>query len=328
MPTSNSPVGITRVILLGFALVALLIGIDYVVLKATNPSKVIGHHYYMALGNSLSFGYQPNLNFTSGFVDDVFTKLHAANVTDLVNYACAGETTTSMISGGCPGRIDHHGSYIGPQLQAAVDFLHAHPGQVSPITIELGSNDVLPLWNDTTCAVNSAATVEAALATMDTNLTATILPKLVRAVQTNTGVRPGDLHLLNYYNPFAKNCPDSASFVHELNDHLAADAAQFRIPVVDVYTAFGGDAGMAHNVCDLTPQAYTWICNTEFHDVHPTTTGYEVIAQAVELALGLPGTNPLPGIAPNLPIGPAPTLPPTTPDTTPTGIRDIPRWSM
>ena len=70
------------------------------------------------------------------------------------------------------------------------------------------------------------------------------------------------------------------------------DAAKFRVPVVDVYNAFGGDAGTADNVCTLT-----WICSS-FHDIHPTNAGYLKIANAVKLALGLPGGSALPGIVP------------------------------
>jgi lysophospholipase L1-like esterase len=108
--------------------------------------------------------------------------------------------------------------------------------------------------------------------------------------------------MLNYYNPFAKECPDSGPFIRTLNDHLAADAAQFRIPVVDVYAAFGGDAHQAENIC-----AYTWMCS-RFHDIHPTTQGYRIIATAIENLLGIPGTGPGPGVNPPPIIATPPTL--------------------
>jgi len=278
-------------IALAILLVAALVGVDLLVLNANNPAQALSPHYYMALGDSLSFGYQPNLDFSSGFADDIYNDLHKANVTDVVNYACAGETTDTMIHGGCIGRFAHHGSYTGPQLHAAIDFLTAarNQGRVSPITLEIGSNDVLPDWDQTTCT--AGPNVDADLARMDDNLTKVILPQLLAALQSKTNAGNGDLHLLNYYNPYAKECPASAPFVNELNSHLQADAAQFKIPVVDVYTAFGGDSATASAIC-----AYTWMC-TSFHDVHPTNAGYQVIAHAVEIALGLPGTGPLPGIA-------------------------------
>jgi lysophospholipase L1-like esterase len=121
------------------------------------------------------------------------------------------------------------------------------------------------------------------LNTLDTNLTQTILPKLVAAQSVALATVGPPFLLLNYYNPFARICPDSGVFVHELNDHLATDAAQFHIPVVDVYTAFGGDDHMADNLC-----TYTWVCNSNAnYDFHPTTTGYRVIAHAVDQALGI-----------------------------------------
>lgn len=276
---------------LSLLLVLALVAVDVAVLGVKSPLEALSPHYYMALGNSLSFGYQPNLDFSSGFVDDIFNKdLHPVGVTNVVNDACAGETTYTMINGGCAARFAHKGSYTGAQLQAALNFLNnpRHKGRVSPITLEIGVNDVINNWDAATCSVSPNANVD--LATMDFNLTNTILPELIKALATTTGATSGDLHLLNYYNPFAKECSNSAQFVHILNDHLQKDAAQFKIPVVDVYSAFGGDAGMASHICD-----YTWMCDSRFHDIHPTNKGYEKIAEAVKSALGLPGTNPITG---------------------------------
>jgi lysophospholipase L1-like esterase len=285
-------------------LVVALVAMDLLALALNNPAKVLQNHYFMALGNSISFGYQPNLNFTSGYVDDLFTDLAKANVTDEVNYACAGESTATMIHGGCPGHLIHHNAYQGPQLDAAVSFIQQHPGQVNPITLELGSNDVLPDWNETTCAPSDGAAAD--LATLDANLTQTILPRLLAALGPAPLHQVVDVVLLNYYNPFVIVCPASTDFAHELNNHLAADAAQFRISVVDVYAAFGGDAGMADTICGNPAKgipAYTWMCNNEFHDLHPTNDGYRAIANAVEHALGYPGLNPnginpVPNLAP------------------------------
>jgi lysophospholipase L1-like esterase len=274
---------------LSLLLVVTLLGLDVVALQVTGMGRQLGHHYFLALGDSITFGYQPDLNFTAGYVDDVFADLQKAGVTDVVNYGCAGETTTSMIQGNCLGHLIHHNGYTGPQLTAAVKFLHAHPSRVSPITLEIGANDLLPDWNDATCMPTSS--VNSDLATMDHNLTHTILPSLVNTLEAPSGSRPGDLVMLNYYDPFIKHCPGSTGFVHMFNDHLAADAAVYRIPIVDVYTAFGGDMLMAANICQ-----YTWYCDPQFHDFHPTTLGYRKIADAVENALAYPGVGPAPGV--------------------------------
>jgi lysophospholipase L1-like esterase len=303
-PTAGGsrPVNLLTVGVFSALVLLALIAVDAVTLGRNNPLEALSPHYYMALGNSLSFGYQPNLDFSAGFADDIINDLRKANVTtssqpistEIVNFACAGETTATMINGGCVGQFAHHGSYTGAQLQAALAFLRdpRHQGRVSPITLEIGANDVLVDFDDKTCTVGSG--FDADLARMDANLTDIILPDLTSALTSAKGARAGDLHLLNYYNPFAKVCPNSASFVHEVNDHLQADAAQYRIPVVDIYTAFGGDSGMASHICD-----YTWYCSSRFpRNIHPTNEGYQVIANAVESALGLPGAGPSIGGAP------------------------------
>jgi lysophospholipase L1-like esterase len=275
---------------LSLLLTLALVALDLVVLGLKNPVQAMGPHYYMALGDSLSFGYQPNLDFSAGFADDIFNTLHKqGDVTAIVNYACAGETTETMIQGGCIARYAHKGSYTGPQLAAAVDFLSEdkNRGRVSPVTLEIGANDVLPDWDAASCSASPNTAAD--LATMDSNLTRVILPELLHVLKTSTGAPTGDLHLLNYYNPFARACPNSAPFIHLLNSHLAADAAQFKIPVVDVYdVAFGGDAEMASKIC-----SYTWYCSV-YQDIHPTNAGYAAIAQAVEVSLGLSGMPPVP----------------------------------
>ncbi len=298
--------------------VTLALVILNVALITPAASGVFTQHYYVAVGDSLSFGYQPNLDFSHGFADDLFADLQRAEVTakerntnHLENYACAGETSTTMINGGCRGRDFLKIPYSGPQLDAVIAFMLAHKGDISPVTFEIGANDVLPDWNAATCTASSATDdhikqVDDNLTRIDTssnqasrdpNNTANgILQRLTNALTltpplpgprgpANTQARPGDLVMLNYYNPFAKACANSAPFVKKLNEHLAADAAKFGIPIVDVYTAFGGDAGMAGNICNLT-----WYCARQ--DIHPTNAGYQVIATAVKGVLGYPGVNP------------------------------------
>jgi lysophospholipase L1-like esterase len=296
------PVSLLTVAVFSALLLIALIAVDAVTLSRHNPIATLSPHYYMALGNSLSFGYQPNLDFSSGFADDIVNDLRQANPntkgqpvsTEIVNFACAGETTATMINGGCVGQFAHHGSYSGAQLQSALAFLRdpRYQGRVSPITLEIGANDVLVDFDAQTCAVGSG--FDADLARMDSNLADIILPDLTKALTTAHGAQVGDLHLLNYYNPYAKTCPNSTPFVHEVNDHLQADAAQYRVPIVDIYTAFGGDSAMASHICD-----YTWYCDPRFQgNIHPTTQGYRIIANAVEAALGLPGSGPAIGGAP------------------------------
>src|SRR5689334_4134500 len=80
--------------------------------------------YYMAIGDSLAFGYQPDLNWDDGYSNYFYSNLQGHGVTDYDNLACPGETTATMINGGCPYSVLRKYPYIGPQLKAAVNYLH------------------------------------------------------------------------------------------------------------------------------------------------------------------------------------------------------------
>ena len=96
---------------------------------------------YLALGTSLTVGYQPGRGETAkGYVDDLRRSMQQQipGLT-LRNVGCPGETSRSMISG--KHSLCHYAA--GSQLDAAVAFLEAHPGQVAFITLEVGANDLV-----------------------------------------------------------------------------------------------------------------------------------------------------------------------------------------
>ena len=135
---------------------------------------------YLALGDSLAYGYQaatfrsefPNVDestFDTGYVDDLsawFRQLKRP--IDTTNFGCPGETSDSLIRGGrgpltgfayvpnpafcgdqpAPGvgaifsKAWLHKSYPGTQLDAALAFLRKHP-HTNPITLDVGANDTL-----------------------------------------------------------------------------------------------------------------------------------------------------------------------------------------
>jgi lysophospholipase L1-like esterase len=97
--------------------------------------------YYLALGDSLSQGVQPDAAGTSvetaqGYPDQLQEILHRSQPgLQLVKLGCPGETTGTMINGG----ICHYGQ--GSQLAAATAFLAAHRGHTALVTIDIGAND-------------------------------------------------------------------------------------------------------------------------------------------------------------------------------------------
>src|SRR6202453_5492960 len=98
--------------------------------------------YYVALGDSLSLGVQPNADGVTvpteqGYPDQLYATLHRNRPgLRLVHLGCSGETTKTMLNGGIcqyPG---------GSQLAAATPFLRAHRGHVFLVTIDIGANDL------------------------------------------------------------------------------------------------------------------------------------------------------------------------------------------
>ena len=171
-------------------------------LAASNDSKA--PVYYLSLGDSLAAGEQPTLppgqNFgDEGYADQLYAIEHAKTPNlQLVKIGCGGESTASMITavptvevpgiGPVPyeGRGDHYFcSYPhGSQLAEAVNFLHAHHGFVSFVTLDIGANDIGQLG----------------FVAGQTQIRAN-LPVILSALRDAAG--PGVLIIgMNYYDPF------------------------------------------------------------------------------------------------------------------------------
>ncbi len=262
-------------LLLIFSAMTLIAALSLAFSPPAHAQSFVGpKKYYLALGNSLAFGYQPNLDWDDGFNDDFFSNLKSHGAQQLINMACPGETSSTFINGGCPYAVLKKYIYFTPQLQAAVNFIKNHAGQVSPVTLDIGANDVLGDINASNCTVSSSWSSD--LSTVQKNL-GTILSQLKSALNGS-----GDLLLMNYYDPYQNQCPNSVSYVQQLNSTIASVAAQYSVPLADVFTAFGGAAVPDPNTCN-----YTWICNIIFHDIHATDSGYSAIAGAFEATYGL-----------------------------------------
>ncbi len=247
----------------------------------TTPATLLGpKSFYLALGDSLAYGYQPNGDYTHGYADYFYQNLKTHGVSYYANMGCTGETTTSMMNGLCTLAILRKYPYLGSQLLAAADYLHRHAGLVSPVTLDIGADDVSQDINYSTCAINAKVTKD--LATMDYNLTHTILPTLTAAMMLR-GQMTGDLLIMNYDNPYQNHCPNSGPFALALNQHLASDISSYPATLVDVFTAFGGAATPNPDLC-----ADTWMCShyPSSLAIHATDTGYQTIASTFEQTVG------------------------------------------
>ena len=119
---------------------ALLVSTLQVGMPAAHAGSKATATYYLALGDSVAAGFQPNTGLTTGYVGRVWRHFRTEIPgLGLRNLACPGETTASMITG--KRSKCHYGA--GSQLDAAVSFLGAHAGAIAFITIDIGANDLI-----------------------------------------------------------------------------------------------------------------------------------------------------------------------------------------
>lgn len=250
-----------------------------------NPPK----QYYLALGDSLAYGYQqakydaeyPTIDpstFNTGYVDGFSKQIAAIRPhIQIVNYACPGESTATFLNGGCDWpKVLLHSSYPDSQMQAAIGFLEQHHGQVSPITIDLGANDVvIPIKNcliaanRQECLNGIPSLVASAVESLDTILS-----------QLRAAAPYSEIIVLQYYNPFAAVAPSTSALVKLANDGIAQDAARQGARVADAFTLFNGSAlPQPATLCSMGP-----FCPPT--DVHPNDTGYGAIATQLWAASG------------------------------------------
>lgn len=245
--------------------------------SSNHGSSLIGpKKYYLALGDSLAFGYQPDFDFFQGYVDDFFTDLKKHGVKQMMNLGCFAESSSTFINGKCPVWYLRKQWYAGSQLESALNFLHSHRGQVSPVTLDIGANDLQRDVKTSNCTISP--NFDKDLAKLDKDLTGIILPQLKQALTVN-GKLTGDIVLMNYYNPYQNICPKQVSYIQKFNEHLAEDVKGFGI-ISDVFSAFGGSKTPNPNIC-----SYTWMCSV-FHDIHASNKGYRAIASAFEKSTG------------------------------------------
>lgn len=238
--------------------------------------------YYLALGDSLAAGYQPGVgdDRDGGYVGLVHAAVtQTAPKTRLVNLACSGETSVTLVSG---GRCDYE---LGSQLAQALDFLEDRGQFTRVVTIDIGANDVQRCVSRTTLAIDLPC-IGAGLTDVATNLPM-VLGK-IRALAPNA-----QIIVLDYYNPFLATwllgpagqatALQSAGLQAQLNAVISGAAAGAGATVAPIATAFRSTdwtptaGGLPTNVAMIC--TYTWMC--ERFDIHANDAGYALMAQTV-----------------------------------------------
>jgi lysophospholipase L1-like esterase len=265
------------------AVAAVALSVTTAAATITNPAPRFNppKSYYLALGDSYAYGFQnskflaglPPAAFDTGYVDLFAARLRAIRPgIAVVNYGCPGESTTSFISGACPFLalgFQLHDAFEGSQLDAATAFLEAHPGQVSPITLQLFGNDMGELIRS--CAGDFACIqreAPSAIASFGQRL-AVILDRLRAAAPD------AELIVIGGWNSRIDFLAESDPLIQAANAAIAAVAAQAGARLADLVPVFNPlDDPRIATICTLT-----LLCSEG--DVHPSDAGYQAMAEVV-----------------------------------------------
>jgi lysophospholipase L1-like esterase len=261
------------------------------VVRSPMASAVQPVQYDVALGDSIAAGVGASTT-SNDYVNLVYQhELLSHPGLQLVNLACSGATTSSVINGpGC--------SYTtGTQLGDAEAFLRSHPGQVAMLTIDIGANDV-------DGCIGSAG-VETSCLVAGLNQVTTNLPKILG------GLRAADptlaIYGMDYYDPFLNqwltgSSGQTVAQQSEVGDlYLNAELGQIynanRAAMADPATLFqttnfaltGSYDGMTvpENVALIC--AWTLMCSQ--NNIHPDDEGHAEIALAFEASIDQPPTT-------------------------------------
>jgi lysophospholipase L1-like esterase len=240
-------------------------------------------HEYLALGDSLSFGFNPTLSFSNstafvGYPEEVAQTLGLTGT----NGSCPGEASGSFIvrslaDNGCGiyrSFFPLHSSYSGDQLTFALAFLHAHP-TTQLVTLSLGANDVFLLQHY--CATLSSS------ACFNDNLRAVVTQVAANVQWILSQIRQaygGKLVVTTYY---ARDYSDSTDVLitTALDGYIAAVAAPLGAVIADGFTAFRPAAmAVGGSACKAGLLIVTSISPLTC-DAHPSPAGRHLLAQAV-----------------------------------------------
>jgi lysophospholipase L1-like esterase len=278
----------------------------HAVAKKVQP-KVVAGSRYLALGDSVSFGFRESNaipvtknDYTKpktfvGFPEDVGRNLGLK----VANLACPGETSGSLInpkapSNGCEnspsasGQVNKgyarsfplHVKYADKktkngQLATAVKYLRAHHN-VRLVSLMIGANDGF-LCQETT-ADHCASEIGGVLTKIGKNVTRTL--KAIRG----KGHYNGQIVIAQYYS-INYSVPLDNAQSKLLNSAMEQAAKPFHVRIGKTFSLFrkaaqqaGGDTCKAQLLTQLktTPAS----CG-----VHPSVSGQALIAQAVEQAI-------------------------------------------
>jgi lysophospholipase L1-like esterase len=265
-----------------------LVAVVVAVLVLAGGTQSSPGHPYLALGDSVTFGFITEAGFEYRNPDNFIgypTYVGDALGMTPTNPSCPGETTAGFISAtgadnGCrpfKANLPLHTGYQGTQLAFATAFLDSHPN-TKLVTILLGANDGFLLQKqcegDPACI---AAGLPTLLSTIRDNL-----DEILGAIQ---GAHfHGKLVVLNYYS-LDYSDPLGTEFTQALNGAIAAAAHAHGAIVADVFSAFAAAAAPAAGKTCVAGLLNTTPGDQATCDVHPSQSGQELLGRTVAAAV-------------------------------------------
>jgi lysophospholipase L1-like esterase len=253
---------------------------------------------YVALGDSVTFGYQepgvqptPNYHDASSFVAYP-EQLGAALGLKVTNLACPGETSESLINEkdtlACENAYRKvyplHVKYSGSQLDYALSFLRTHPG-VRLVSLMIGANDDFLCQETSKDGCTSASDLAALAAEIGRHVKQTL-----SAIRNQAGYS-GQLAIVNYYS--LNYASPAMNALSQLLDRTLDNAAKpFGVEVADGYGIFQtASFRFADQPClaGLITQLDDQVGNC---GIHPTYTGQALLAQALLKAIRVGSPTP------------------------------------
>jgi lysophospholipase L1-like esterase len=252
------------------------------------PGRVPPKGYYLALGDSIGYGFQdskalaglPPEAFNTGYVDVFAARLRQLRPgITTVNYSCPGESTTSFLLPCIWKASGHalHNDYAGSQLDAALAFLAAHRGQVSPVTVSLNGNDINAFLQS--CPPGDLACIQhgapAAIAAYQARLTSILW-------QLRASAPDAEIIVVGAYDPNVGAFAFADPLFTQVNQAQQAAAATVRARFADPFPVFnpqGDNTAETAAICTLT-----LLCTAG--DTHPSDAGYRALADVVWAASG------------------------------------------
>jgi len=238
---------------------------------------------YLALGDSVAFGYSPllvnaglagNPDVFVGYPDVVAQRLGLR----LTNASCPGETTGGFLS--LTNGLDYlclgyrhffplHTSYTTAQLAFALQYLTTHP-DVQLVTMDIGANDVFKLQVACGGTTNNCFTsgLPAVLSGIDANL------RFIYSEIRNVAHYKNTIVTLTYYS--LSYDPTSAAGTQALN-----------APIIDATLASGGIVASGFDAFQKRALAHDGsscaaglliVLSPGVCDVHPSAQGRNALA--------------------------------------------------